>query len=210
MIGFNRRFAPIAISLKEFLSTNIEPMHIHYRINAGLIPLNHWLHDPDQGGGRIIGEGCHFIDFLVFLTGQFPVSVRTFGLPDLGKYCEDNICIVTEFQNGSVGVIDYLANGDKSVPKERIEIFAGGKVAQLEDFRKITLIENGNKIVKKSNFNQDKGHRAAWQAFVNAVRNGTKAPIPYSEIWQVTMASFAAVQSLREEKTIKLNPHINS
>ena len=206
MVGFNRRFAPLVIAIKKFLSSNIEPMHIHYRINAGLIPLNHWLHDPDQGGGRIIGEGCHFIDLLIYLTGQNPVSVRTFGLPEMGKYKEDNISIVIEFEDGSIGIIDYLSNGDKSVPKERIEIFAGGKVVQMDDFRKISMIENGKKIIRKSNFGQDKGHQAAWQAFVNAIKNGSQSPIPYTEIWQVTMTSFAAVQSLREEKTIAINP----
>ena len=205
MVGFNRRFAPLVIAMKKFLSSNIEPMHIHYRINAGLIPLNHWLHDPDQGGGRIIGEGCHFIDLLIYLTGQNPVSVRTFGLPEMGKYKEDNITMVIAFENGSIGTIDYLSNGDKSVPKERIEIFAGGKVVQMDDFRKISMIENGKKIIRKSNLGQDKGHKAAWQAFVNAVKNGSKSPIPYNEIWQVTMTSFAAVQSLREEKTIAIN-----
>ena len=206
MVGFNRRFAPLVIAMKKFLSSNIEPMHIHYRINAGLIPLNHWLHDPDQGGGRIIGEGCHFIDLLIYLTGQNPVSVRTFGLPEMGKYKEDNISIVIEFEDGSIGIIDYLSNGDKSVPKERIEIFAGGKVVQMDDFRKISMIENGKKIIRKSNFGQDKGHQAAWQAFVNAIKNGSQSPISYTEIWQVTMTSFAAVQSLREEKSIAINP----
>ncbi len=205
MVGFNRRFAPLIVATKEFLSSNVEPMHIHYRINAGLIPLDHWLHDPDQGGGRIIGEGCHFIDLLIFLTGQNPVSVRTYGLPDMGKYKEDNLSIVIVFENGSIGVIDYLSNGDKSVPKENIEIFAGGKVVIFDDFRKVSLIENGKKTIRKSNFGQDKGHHAAWQAFVNAVRNGNQSPIPYNEIRQVTLTSFAAVQSLREEKAIAVN-----
>jgi predicted dehydrogenase/threonine dehydrogenase-like Zn-dependent dehydrogenase len=205
MVGFNRRFAPLVVTLKEFLSSNIEPMHIHYRVNAGLIPLDHWLHDPDQGGGRIVGESCHFIDLLVFLTGELPISVRTFGLPDLGKYKEDNLSIVITFENGSIGVIDYLANGDKSVPKENIEVFAGGKVARIDDFRKITLVENGKSTVRKSNFRQDKGHQASWQAFVNAVKHGSDSPIPFNEICQVTLTSFAAVQSLHEEKTIEIN-----
>ena len=130
--------------------------------------------------------------------------MRTYGLPDLGKYNEDNITMVFNFKNGSVGTIDYFANGDKSVPKERIEVFAGGKVVDFDDFRKISLIENGKKVIKKSFLKQDKGHQAAWQAFVNSIKDGSESPIRYEEIWQVTMASFAAVRSLRENTSIEL------
>ncbi|MBT7074212.1 MAG: Gfo/Idh/MocA family oxidoreductase, partial [Anaerolineae bacterium] len=130
-VGFNRRFAPLAQELSAFYADQVEPLHIHYRINAGYLPLNHWIHDPEEGGGRIIGEGCHFIDFLTFLVGEAPIAVSTHALPDNGKYREDNVSMTFTFPDGSIGVVDYLANGDKSVPKERVEVFCGGKVATL-------------------------------------------------------------------------------
>ena len=125
-VGFNRRFAPLAIELAQFLSGRTEPLHVHYRVNAGYIPPNHWVHDPLQGGGRIIGEGCHFVDFITFLVGAAPVSVSAHALPDIGKYREDNVSMTFTFPDGSIGVVDYLANGDKSFPKERVEVFCGG------------------------------------------------------------------------------------
>ncbi len=198
MVGFNRRFAPLSVVLKEFLQSCAEPQHIHYRVNAGYLPADHWLHDESEGGGRIIGEGCHFIDYLCFLTGKKPVSVSSFGLPDLGKYNEDNVTMVFTFEDGSVGSIAYLANGDKSVPKETVEVFCGGKVAVLNDFRSLSLVSNGNKKVISNKGGQDKGHRGSWAAFVAALKDGTATPIPFDELYAVTAASFKAVQSLRE------------
>ncbi len=143
MVGFNRRFAPFSQEMKTFFSKGTEPLIAHYRVNAGYLPASHWLHDPIQGGGRIIGEACHFIDYLTFLVGDVPSSVAAFGLPDAGKYQEDNLHLVLSFPDGSLATIDYLANGDKSIPKERLEVFSGGQVAILDDFRTLELVENG-------------------------------------------------------------------
>jgi len=194
----------MAIKMKEFLNGNSEPLNMHYRINAGLLPLNHWLHDPEVGGGRIIGEGCHFVDFLLFLTGKKPVSVNTFGLPDLGKYKEDNVTMIINFEDGSLGTIEYLANGDKSYPKEYLEIFAGGKIVQLNDFRRLLLIENNKKSEYKSSLSQDKGHAGAWKAFLKSIKTGQDSPISFSELYSVTQATFAAVQSLREHHSVQV------
>ena len=144
-VGFNRRFAPLAQQLSAFYKDHTEPMHVHYRVNAGYIPLNHWTQVPTLGGGRIIGEACHFIDFITFLVGASPVSVTAHALPDNGKYREDNVSMTFTFPDGSIGVVDYLANGDKSFPKERVEVFCGGKIAVLDDFRALELVENGNR-----------------------------------------------------------------
>jgi predicted dehydrogenase len=130
-VGFNRRFAPLALRLKGFLNGRQEPLVAHYRVNAGYLPPAHWLNDPEQGGGRIIGEGCHFVDFLAFLVGEPPISVTAQGLPDGGRYCEDNVVLTFGFPDGSLGTITYLANGDKSFPKERVEVFAAGRVGVL-------------------------------------------------------------------------------
>ena len=195
-VGFNRRFAPLAQKLNGFLANRTEPIHAHYRINAGYIPLNHWTHDPEQGGGRIIGEGCHFIDFITFLVGAAPVSVSAVALPDGGKYREDNVSMTLTFKDGSVGVVDYLANGDKSFPKERIEVFCGGKIAVLDDFRKLEMVHDGRRKAVKST--QDKGWKDEWVAFAKAIREGGKPPIPYEQLVGVTKASFVAIQSLRK------------
>jgi predicted dehydrogenase len=196
-VGFNRRFAPLAREMKDFVESAREPLVMHYRVNAGLLPLDHWLHDPAMGGGRLIGEACHFIDFLTFLTGSLPVRVFTLGLPDDGRYREDNFVISLQFADGSVGQVSYLANGDRSLPKERIEVFSGGKVAVLDDFRQLHLTQSGRTKTQKSPLRQDKGHRAEWQAFQQTITQGGSPPIPYEQIFAVSRASFAALESLR-------------
>jgi predicted dehydrogenase/threonine dehydrogenase-like Zn-dependent dehydrogenase len=202
MVGFNRRFAPFTRKLQDFLAQTSEPFAAHYRINAGAIPLNHWVHDPGQGGGRIIGEGCHFIDYLTFLAGTSPVSVSAQALPDNGRYRQDNVVITLSFPNGSLGTITYMANGDKSFPKERVEVFCGGRVAVLDDFRRLEMIYNGRRQVLQARLGQDKGHRGSWAAFLEAVRKGGPAPIPYSQLIGVTRTTFAAVESLAENRTV--------
>jgi predicted dehydrogenase/threonine dehydrogenase-like Zn-dependent dehydrogenase len=195
-VGFNRRFAPLAMQLQAAFARRNEPFVAHYRVNAGLLPLTHWTQDPVVGGGRIIGEGCHFIDFLTFLAGQAPTRVEARALPDLGRYRQDNVLITLTFPDGSLGEIAYLANGDKSMSKERIEVFCGGKVAVLDDFRRLELVENGQRRVIRSPFGQDKGHQAAWANFLACVRRGGPPPIPYEQLIAVTRASFEAVDRL--------------
>jgi predicted dehydrogenase/threonine dehydrogenase-like Zn-dependent dehydrogenase len=201
-VGFNRRFAPLASQLAAHFAHRTEALYMHYRVNAGYIPLNHWVHDPAQGGGRIIGEGCHFVDFLTFLAGSAPVSVTAHALPDAGKYREDNVSMTFTFADSSVGVVDYLANGDKSFPKERVEVFCGGRVAELDDFRALEMIRDGRRItVKKA---QDKGWRDEWVAFAKSIRDGGQPPIPYEQLIGVTKSTFAAVESLRSGVSVKV------
>ncbi len=204
MVGFNRRFAPLSRQLAEFIGRRSEPMVVHYRVNAGYIPLNHWVHDPQQGGGRILGEGCHFIDYLTFLTGELPVRVRSLGMPDGDRYREDNVVMTFTFADGSLGTVSYLANGDKSFPKERVEVFCGSRVAVLDDFRSLEQVQDGQRKTTTARLRQDKGHQAAWQAFVQAVQSGGEPPIPYSQLFGVTRASFAALESLRRREEVAL------
>ena len=196
-VGFNRRFSPLARRLYDFIKERKEPLVAHYRVNAGYIPLAHWVHDPAQGGGRIIGEGCHFVDFLTFLVGAPPVAVTAQTLPDGGRYREDNAILTFIFPDGSLGTISYLANGAKSFPKERVEVFAGGRTAVLDDFRSLELVRDKQRQVIRSRLRQDKGHRAIWEAFVAAIISGGPPPIPYEHLFGVTKATFAAVQALR-------------
>lgn len=195
-VGFNRRFAPLARELARFLAERSEPLYIHYRVNAGYIPAGHWVHDPAQGGGRIVGEGCHFVDFASFLAGAAPVSVSARALPDGGRYCQDNLSMTLTFPDGSLGVVDYLANGDKSFPKERVEVFCGGGVAVLDDFRSLEMVHDGRRSVRRLG-RQDKGHAGEMRAFAKAITSGGPPPIPYEQLIGVTRATFAAVESLQ-------------
>jgi predicted dehydrogenase/threonine dehydrogenase-like Zn-dependent dehydrogenase len=194
-VGYNRRFAPLAQALQAFLAERSEPLYMHYRINAGYIPANHWTQDPEQGGGRIIGEGCHFVDFLCFLAGDAPASVSALALPDNGRYREDNVSMTFSFPDGSIGVVDYLANGDKSFPKERLEVFCGGRIAVLEDFRSLEMVHGGRRSMLRKE--QDKGWKNEWGAFASAIRSGGQPPIPYMQLIGVTRATFAAIESIR-------------
>jgi predicted dehydrogenase/threonine dehydrogenase-like Zn-dependent dehydrogenase len=202
MVGFNRRFAPASKMLKTFLSPLKDPLFMHYRVNAGAIPSTHWVQDPEQGGGRIIGEACHFIDFLTFLTDSLPVSVKTVGLPEDDLACEDNVHMTITFKNGSQGAISYLSNGDRALPKERLEVFCGGHVAVLDDFRILRMISQGKTRTWRSRWKQDKGHVAEWEAFSDAIQKGGDPPIPYSHLLSVTITSFIAVESLRSQRTL--------
>ena len=204
-VGFNRRFAPLAQRLADFLEYRQEPLVAYYRVNAGYLPPDHWLHDTKQGGGRIIGEGCHFIDFLTFLAGAPPVSVTAQALPDACRYREDNVILTCTFPDGSLGVLSYLANGDKTFPKERLEVFTSGRIAVLDDFRSLETSYAGKREHYHSRLRQDKGHRAEWEAFTSAIQNGGPPPIPYSHLFGVTRASFAAVDALRTSQSVRIN-----
>ena len=203
-VGFNRRFAPLAVQLKTYFNAQSELLMINYRVNAGFLPSSHWLHDAQQGGGRIIGEGCHFIDFVVWMAGSLPVEVSAQALPDGGKYHQDNCVINLRFANGSVATVTYLANGNKNFAKERVEVFGAGKIGVLDDFRSLELVSENKRQMIHSRLKQDKGHQAAWQAFMNAIKKGEAAPIPYEQLMAVHMACYAAVQSMTSGETVKL------
>jgi predicted dehydrogenase len=205
-VGFNRRFAPLAIKLKEFLDKTSAPQTLHFRINAGRLPSDHWLHDPAEGGGRIIGEVCHFVDFLLFLTDAGPIEVLARGLPDVDPYREDNISISLKFSDGSIGVVDYIACGDPSVEKEYLEVFTGGRSAKLIDFRRLELSASGKTNTIRSNLRQDKGHGGIWQAFINSLQAGAAPPIPYWQIRATHQTTFAALASLRSGENKTLTP----
>lgn len=201
-VGFNRRFAPLARQLAAFYKDRVESLHVHYRINAGYIPINHWTQDLAVGGGRIIGEGCHFVDFISFLVGAAPVRTSAFALPDNGKYREDNVSMTFTFPDGSIGVVDYLANGDRAMAKERIEVFGGGRVAVLDDFRKLETVENGRRRVVTTT--QDKGWKDEWAVLAKAIKQGCEPPIPYEQLVGVTKATFAALEAIQSRTVVEI------
>lgn len=194
-IGFNRRYAPLLGQMRAHFGEVSGPKVIHYRVNAGELPPGHWLNDPEVGGGRIIGEVCHFIDAMVFLSGGLPKSVYAQPLPN--SEANDNVLLNLGFSDGSIGTVVYTAAGDRSQAKERIEVFAGGKSAVLEDFRRLETYGKGRRQLRRSWLRQDKGHRGLWQAFVNSVQRGDPPPISYEELFYVSAATFAAISSLQ-------------
>lgn len=200
MVGFNRRFSPLATRFRETVGTG--PMAMVYRVNAGHVPPESWVHDP-QAGGRIVGEACHFIDFMTWANGSLPVSVHAAAMP-AGQGVADTVTMSLAFGNGSVGTLAYFANGDKSLPKERIEVFAGGVSAVIDDFRSIA-IHAGGKRTGKSLSAQDKGQKEQMKRFIGAVRAGGPDPIPFTEIYSTTLTTFRALESLRTGNSVRLH-----
>ena len=205
MVGFNRRFAPMVAQMKAFLAPVAEPLALHYRINAGYLAPDHWLNDREQGGGRILGEVCHFIDLMMYLAGSPIVEVATREIGSTGRYSADNVMISVRFGNGSEAIISYLANGDRSFSKERIEVFGGGSSAVLDDFRRMELVRNGRAQKVRSRLRQDKGHRAEWTAFVDSIRLGKDAPIAFEDIVCSTLATQRAEESRMAGKPLAVD-----
>lgn len=195
MVGFNRRFAPLAVKMKSGIGTRKGPGFGHFLVNAGAIPADHWTQDADVGGGRIIGEACHFIDFLVFLTGSLVTTVTAFKQTPDGEDLEDNVAISLGFADGSIGQVSYIANGHKGFPKERCTWMAGGRVLELDNFRRLT----GHGAPSGRGMRQNKGHTEEVGAFLDALEQGAPAPIPWEQVENVTRATFAAVRSMRAD-----------
>jgi predicted dehydrogenase len=200
MVGFNRRFSPLAVDLRKSLGSG--PMAMIYRVNAGAIPADNWIQDPAIGGGRIVGEGCHFIDFLTFLCGALPVSVHAAAIPD-PQGLNDTVSINLSFADGSIGTVCYFANGSKELPKEYVEVYQAGRTGVLRDFKALELFNSGKPSGRKL-LNQDKGQRDMVREFLARVRDGGKPPISLPEIVAVTRASFAVRHSLATRQAIML------
>ena len=185
MVGFNRRFAPQVLKIKKLLSSTQEPKSFILTVNAGQIPSDHWLQDRKVGGGRILGEACHFIDLLRFLCG---FEIKSWNRIGMISKNEDTVSIHLEFGDGSIGCINYFSNGSKSFPKERLDVFSSGRVLQLDNFRKLKGWGWSN--FKKWNlWKQDKGQKACASTFINAIRNREPSPIPIEEIFEINRIS---------------------
>ena len=200
MVGFNRRFSPQVQKMKALLASVKEPKSFIMTMNAGAIPADHWTQDNAAGGGRIIGEACHFIDLMRFLAGSEIVSVqaRRMGDSDSVAVTEDKASITLGFADGSFGTILYLANGAASFPKERVEVFAAGRVLQLDNFRKLKGF--GWPGFKKMNlWKQDKGQSACAAAFLSAIEHGTATPISPEEIFEVARVTIETTEILRNQ-----------
>lgn len=199
-VGFNRRFSPLSVALKKRLGD--APVSMLYRVNAGAIPAEHWIQDPEIGGGRIVGEACHFIDLLTFFAGSVPKTVYASSLPN-PKGLNDIAAINLEFGNGSVGTVMYYANGPKSMPKEYLEVYQAGQAGIIEDFKKLT-IQGGKKPLKKSLVTQDKGQKEMVRKFLESIKSGGAPMIPPHEVFTVTRATFAVLESLKSRQSVAL------
>lgn len=201
-VGFNRRFAPLAVKIKSLLGKDNSPMNVIATMNAGHIPSNVWVHDMEVGGGRIIGEACHFIDLCSYLTGSKVVSVC---MNSMGKNPEentDNATILLKYENGSNAVINYFANGSKAYSKERLEVYHQERTLVMDNWRKLKGF--GFKGFSCSSSKQDKGHANQFQLLVDSVKKGGSAIIPMDEIINTTQASFAAIESLKQGSWINI------
>jgi predicted dehydrogenase len=206
-VGFNRRFSPMLRRLKEHITRDGGPIVATYRVSAGTLPDSHWTHDLAEGGGRILGEGCHFVDALSFLAGQVvAVYASGFGAPARPLQARDNVIVTLTFANGSVCSIAYVADGSPSLPKERLEVFSGSRAAVLDDYSTLTLYgPEGQETMKGG---KDKGHNAEVAAFLAGVTGG-QAPVPLPEIATVSAATLAVVESLRRGCPVRLDGQPN-
>ncbi len=202
-VGFNRRFSPHLLRCRELLRGRSASLTVNMLINAGEIPAQHWVHDPQVGGGRIIGEACHFIDLMVFLSGSLVQSVTAQRVNGSVGIRDDKMAITLLMRDGSVGSICYFANGSKSFPKETLHIFSDNRVLAVDNFRRTT----GYGFKKFSSFRtsrQEKGHQQQFKAFFEAVAAGGDWLIPYAELENVSLAAIATVTAAHEERTVHL------
>jgi predicted dehydrogenase/threonine dehydrogenase-like Zn-dependent dehydrogenase len=193
MVGFNRRFAPMTGQINRFFAHRQEPMAINVRVNAGYIPLDHWTQQKSEGG-RIVGEFCHFVDWVRAVVGRPIQSVSARALPDHSRYNRDNVAVTLSFSDGSIANLLYLANGDKAVAKEYFEVFCEGGVAILDDFRTLELTRDGKTTKTKSR--RDKGHARELHLTIEAVCTGAASPIPFEELLEVSRACFAVERAI--------------
>jgi len=204
MVGFNRRFSQHIRKAKDLLSGREEPLAMHFATNAGTIAADNWIQDLQSSGGRIVGEACHYIDLLVYLTDSPIVHVAAIQMGKGVAIQEDKMSIVLSFADGSVGTVNYFANGSKSYPKEMLEIYSEGRVLRLENFRK--TVGYGFRNFKKLRSRRlDKGHGSEIKAFIDLIERGGDPLIPFEQIVNVTLATFAARNSALENRTINLN-----
>ena len=205
MMGFNRRFSPGAELLRETFADTNDPKAVTIRFNAGAIPADHWVHDPEVGGGRIVGEACHAIDLATYLIGALPIRVYAEAIAGAkeGGGLEDNVSLQLRFADGSVATILYSSTGDRSAGKERVEMFGGGMTGILDDFRRLEIKGRGRTLVRRRWWSQQKGYAQEIAAFRHGIETG-QLPISAAEMLSVTAASLRAVQSLRMETPLEV------
>ena len=206
MVGYNRRFSPLSLKLREFIDDVHSPVTVIYRVNAGHIPGDNWYQDPDQGR-RFVSEGCHFVDYGMFLSGSRPSKVSAFGIPCERKpaHLNDNLVVTLQMENGSVVTVIYNSSGAVSMPKERVEVFARNSSAILDDFRSLQLF-SGNKRKSVGSGKQDKGHKNEVNSYISMLKAGCEPLISFDDLCAVSQTTFAAIESLKRKETVAIEP----
>jgi len=202
MVGFNRRFSPHIQAIRKSLGSNPGPLNLNLTMNAGFIPKDVWVNDISLGGGRIVGEACHYIDLCVYLAGSEVVSVCMNSMGENPEENTSNASIVMKFKNGSNGVVNYFSNGSKAYSKERIEVYSSERTWITDNFR--TTRAFGVKGFKNLKTKINKGHKAQFHLYIDRIKSGGEPLIPLNEIINVTRTSFAALQSLKENRWINV------
>ncbi|HEX8719261.1 MAG TPA: Gfo/Idh/MocA family oxidoreductase, partial [Pyrinomonadaceae bacterium] len=204
-VGFNRRFSPHARQAREFFAGRRAPLSILYRVNAGRLPRTHWTQDAREGGGRVRGEVCHFVDFMQYVTGSHVTRVYAESVTsdDREAVDDDSVFVTLKFADGSNGTVAYLAEGDRALPKERVEIFGAGRAFVIEDYRASAAYAGGRETRGRLRA-QDKGVREEVRALCAALREGGPAPIPLGELANTTRATFRILDSLRTGEAVRV------
>jgi predicted dehydrogenase len=205
MVGFNRRFSPFIRQIKEFFKYKISPFVIYYRINAGYLAASHWVHTP-EGGGRIVGEVCHFVDLLSYITDARPLEVSAVSLdhPNKSMPTQDNIIVTLKFSDGSIATINYNSVGDIAFSRELIEIFGDNSVATLDNFKKLTLSCGGH-TRSFGTLNRDMGHQNEIEYFVRNLLNNNQSLITFNELICTTLTTFKIEEALRSNLPVKID-----
>ncbi len=199
-VGYNRRFSPAAILLKAHLAKSEAPMQLNFTMNAGFLPKDHWTQNIEIGGGRIIGEACHYFDLAAFLTGSFAKEVMAQSMGDT-KLSSDNVSILIKYQNGSTAVINYFSNGNKSYPKERVEVFQNNVIAILDNFTKLNFYGSNSKNWSGT---QDKGHKDQYKKWLSSIQNGGSEMIDLNSLINTSKLSFAVIESLKTGNNVRI------
>jgi predicted dehydrogenase/threonine dehydrogenase-like Zn-dependent dehydrogenase len=204
MVGYNRRFSEPLRAIQRLFAGRTEPLAMHYRVNAGFTPATHWMQHPDQGG-RVIGEGGHFVDVMQFLCGALTTSVYAVAPIDASRrYNNDNVLVSITFADGSVGTIHYLANGANAVEKEYLEVFGDSKTARLWNFKKLECAVGRKKST--TSFSGDKGHAEEMKALLNGFESGAGSPISIDSLAATSRATFAVMESIRTDRVVRVEP----
>ena len=198
MVGFNRRFSPL---IEKVISFGIRqtPVNINIRVNAGHLEKQHWVHDKEYGGGRVLGEMCHFIDLVLFVTDSDPKKISTFYMKSVDENY-DSLNTIIKHKNGSISNISYLSNGGSSLSKEFIEISSGNVTFQIDDFKILRIFSNSVKVIKLRS--QDKGHKSQIEKLIHSIKNGEDPPIPFNEIYRSMKTTFLVNNSKTEDRLI--------
>lgn len=207
MVGFNRRFAPLGRKLRKHYARHAQPLSVIYRMNAGVRPASHWLHDIDVGGGLILGEGIHFLDFMQFIVAARPRKVTTHSVDSATRDIinPDTLAVTVEYADGSIGTMHYLSNGDKTMGRERVEVYGDNSTAVLDDWRLLNYSKNGKRTRTRRQLGNPKGFIEEMKVFINALSTKNKLPMTFAEAVDGMQTALAAIESLRTGQACELS-----